>query len=133
MKLGTDTNSLTNYMLSGTKGQPEPKVGMGATLLSWTDRYPATIVEVLDGGKMIGVQEDEAIRTDSNGMSESQQYKFYPCPEQTVQYFKKDKKGAYREVRKNENGRYVFVAARFESVNVTSITIFLSRVPRSAQ
>ena len=46
MKLGKDTGSLTNYMMSGTKGQPDPFVGMGVTLLHWSDRDPATIKRV---------------------------------------------------------------------------------------
>jgi primosomal protein N' len=48
MKLGAQTASLTNHLQSrATIGQPEPTVGMGATLLGWTDRYAGTIVEVL--------------------------------------------------------------------------------------
>jgi hypothetical protein len=48
---------------------------MGATVLGWTDRYAGTIVDVgLDGS--FTVQEDKAIRTDKNGMSESQEYEY---------------------------------------------------------
>jgi hypothetical protein len=42
------TNSLTNYMMSGSKGAPQPEVGMGATELLWTDRNPYTVVEVIN-------------------------------------------------------------------------------------
>lgn len=38
MKLGTQTGSTTNYLMSGVKGQPAPEIGMGVTLLHWTDR-----------------------------------------------------------------------------------------------
>lgn len=66
MKLGTDTGSLTNYLLSGTNGQPKPVVGMGATILSWTDRHPATIVEVSKDYKVIAIQRDNFARIDES-------------------------------------------------------------------
>jgi hypothetical protein len=79
MKAGTQTNSLTNHLMStATKGQPDPTVGMGATVLGWTDRHAATIAEV---GKwrhhlMVTVRRDEAKRTDKNGISECQTYAY---------------------------------------------------------
>lgn len=108
MKLGTQTASLTNYLMSGTDGAPAPQVGMGATKLGWTDRRPATIVEVLNGGKVIVVQEDTAKRVDDNGMSESQDYEFTPNPEATREFYKLDNKGAYRSAYRNEKGNLVF-------------------------
>jgi hypothetical protein len=57
-----------------------PKVGDGATLLHWTDRSPATVVWVSPSGKTIHLQEDDATRTDDNGMSECQNYTFTPNP-----------------------------------------------------
>lgn len=71
MRLGTQTGSVTNHILSrATIGQPEPTVGMGATLLGWTDRHACTIVEVsMERDRIVvTVQEDNAKRTDSNGM-----------------------------------------------------------------
>lgn len=108
MKLGTETASMTNYLMSGTKGQPTPFVGMGATKLGWTDRYPATIVEVLNDGKLIAVQEDKSVRVDKNGMSEDQDYEFTPNPAASLEYYKLNKSGAYRAVTKNEKGNLVF-------------------------
>lgn len=69
-----------------TLRQPDPVVGMGATILCWSDRHAATIVKV----KMrlinkrgwtwqIVVQQDHAVRTDRNGQSESQSYDYFPC------------------------------------------------------
>lgn len=47
MKLGTQTGSLVNRLYSrATIGQPKPKVGMGATVLGWTDRTACTITKV---------------------------------------------------------------------------------------
>lgn len=45
--------SLNNLMLTGTKGQPTPEVGMGATQLGWTDRHAYTIVEVINHRRIV--------------------------------------------------------------------------------
>lgn len=70
-----------------------PTVGMGATILMWSDRYPATIVAVKD--KQITLQEDTATRTDKNGMSESQQYEFKPNPDGRIFNATLRKNGTY--------------------------------------
>ena len=44
MNLGTETGSVMNHLMSRmVRGEPAPRVGMGATLLSWTDRHAATV------------------------------------------------------------------------------------------
>lgn len=76
--------TFNELIYGGTKGQPEPEVGMGATELMWTDRMPYTIVDVVlfkSGPKkglvrQITLQPDNAVRVDSNGMSDSQTYEF---------------------------------------------------------
>jgi hypothetical protein len=92
MKLGTQTNSLINHLHArGTRGQPTPEVGMGATILGWTDRYPATIIAVRDrkdGGWDIDVQEDNCKRTDKNGFSEMQNYDYSPNPNGYVSHYR---------------------------------------------
>lgn len=82
-KLGTETASVINHIMSrSTKGQPDPVVGMGATILHWTDRDAGTITKVFTIGKdvAIEVQEDKATRTDKNGMSEMQDYAYEADP-----------------------------------------------------
>jgi hypothetical protein len=106
MKLGTETNSVNNWMMSGTKGQPEPAEGMGITLLHWTDRTAATItrVERFKSGPRAGqvrafwFKEDKAIRTDKNGMSESQEYTFEPDADAKEKQARQKKNGAWHEV-----------------------------------
>jgi hypothetical protein len=71
--------SLNNLLMANSKPRT-PQVGDGATLLSWTDRHPATVVWVSPSGKTIHVQEDDAVRSDDNGMSEVQSYTFTPNP-----------------------------------------------------
>lgn len=104
MKLGTQTNSLTNHLLArGVVGQPEPEVGMGATVLCWTDRNPATIVAVrtLRGHLYIDVQEDKAERTDNNGLSEEQHYSYEPNPRGYVNTYRREKNGMWAAVTFN--------------------------------
>jgi hypothetical protein len=106
MKLGTQTNSLVNHMYArGTIGQPVPEVGMGATILMWTDRKAATIVDVLNDGKVVIVQPDRAIRVDNNGMSECQDYRFEPDPSAGKQRFKFDGQ-RWRELYLSGSGRW---------------------------
>lgn len=106
MKLGTQTGSLVNHLHSrSVKGQPEPEVGMGATILCYTDRRAATVVAW--DGKILTVCEDHAKRVDGNGMSESQRYEFSPNPNGYESNFRKNKNGMWEEVVRNpETGRW---------------------------
>jgi hypothetical protein len=105
MKLGTETASVINHLQSRMViGAPAPEVGMGATLLGWTDRN-ATVIAW--DGKILTVQADLYTRTDKNGFSECQEYDYTPNPEGVISYFKQNKKGMWREVSKNaETGRW---------------------------
>jgi hypothetical protein len=96
LRLGTDTGSLVNHVLS--RSPAEPKVGDGATILMWTDRQAATIVKVTK--TQVHVRADRAVRTDENGMSESQSYEHYPDPSAPVIVFRKTKTG-YRNASGN--------------------------------
>lgn len=110
MKLGSQTNSLINHVLSrAVKGQPEPVEGMGATILAWTDRYPGTITKVHKGKSrtIVLVRQDKATRVDSNGLSESQEYTFEPDPNGSLYAFRQSKNGTWEQVTLNRvTGRY---------------------------
>jgi len=110
MSYAQQTGSLVNHLFArGVKGQPTPEVGMGATLLSYTDRHAATIckVETIRGVLYIGVQADNAVRIDKNGMSESQEYSYLPDPNGYVQMFRLGKSGMWEAIVKNtETGRW---------------------------
>ncbi|HEY6110566.1 MAG TPA: hypothetical protein VIV56_16810 [Gemmatimonadales bacterium] len=106
MKLGTETGSLVNHMLS-TSQEQEIKVGMGATLLWWSDRTAATVTAWDD--KVVTVTEDHARRIDGNGMSDSQTYEYEPNPAGRVYHFRRDKLGRWRTVYQNEKGRFVLM------------------------
>jgi hypothetical protein len=68
--------------------QPKPEIGMGVTFGCWTDRHAGTIVAISKSGKQITVQGDTAIRTDKNGMSESQEYRYEQNPQAPKIVFK---------------------------------------------
>lgn len=114
MKLGTETGSMVNHIYSRSViGQPVPEVGMGATILSWTDRNPGTIVSVecnKNGSYLVGVAYDDYRRVDNNGMSEEQDYEYLPIEgaEATNFYKAKSLDDDWRAVRKNDNERWVY-------------------------
>lgn len=109
MRLGSETGSLVNHLYSRmVEGEPAPYVGMPATLLSWTDRSPATVVEVNMPARYIVVQEDDWMRIDSNGMSEDQEYRYTPNALGSKTIFRKNKKGQWIQCCRNpETGRLV--------------------------
>ena len=94
MRIGTETASLVNHIYSRSASEP-PYVGMPATLLSWTDRNPGTVVDVNMKGRCIVVQEDNYQRVDSNGLSEMQQYLYTRNPQAPVHIFRKNRKGEW--------------------------------------
>lgn len=98
MALGKQTGSLMNHAMSSA-APIKPQIGMGVTVLGWTDRYAGTIIEIIRNGFV--VQQDKAIRTDSNGMSESQSYRYEPNPDGRIRSFRQvmrgKAKGAWRE------------------------------------
>lgn len=49
MKLGSETGSFVNHMLSGTEAMPV--VGQGATILMWSDRHAYEVVSVSNDGR----------------------------------------------------------------------------------
>jgi hypothetical protein len=84
--------SIINSIL-GEGRMPPPSVGMGVTLLHYTDRSPATIVRVSSSGRVAWIQEDTATRTDKHGMSECQTYSFEANPNNPVVRINLTKKG----------------------------------------
>ena len=106
--------SLNNLMLTGTKGQPTPEVGMGATELCWTDRHAYTIVEVINHRRIV-VQRDVAVRVDSKGMSDSQDYRFEQNPNAKKVTYTLRKNGRWiKEGESLKNGTQIRIGERDE-------------------
>jgi hypothetical protein len=80
--------SFVNHLLGGAN-QKTPEVGMGATMLRWSDRAPATVVEVLhfkSGAKKgqvrgVVVTEDDYEVTSGSIWDGSAKYEFTSNPE----------------------------------------------------
>lgn len=95
MRLGTETGSLINYVISASK-PVEPYAGQAATLCLWTDRHAYTVVNVFASGKTLLATRDKATRIDNNGQSDAQVYTF-----QTVEFAEREK------FTLRSNGRWV--------------------------
>lgn len=113
MRLGTQTGSMVNHLMSGTNGQPDPTVGMGATELCWTDRRAYTIVAVLSPTRIV-VQRDDVKRTDNNGMSEAQAYEYTPNPNAGTETLRKAKNGGWYSQGGMKHGRRFRMGDRSE-------------------
>ena len=108
MSPGTQTGSLINYLSSGSKS-PAPVIGMGGTVLHWTDRHAVTVVSIAVGGKSILTRDDIAIRTDANGMSDAQSYSFEQDPNGAERRWKLANDGTWRAAQTSASGRVLFV------------------------
>jgi len=60
--------------------QQKPEVGIGVTGSIGSDRYPYTVVEIVNA-RTIVIQQDSFKRTDKNGMSEQQEYEYSRNPD----------------------------------------------------
>jgi hypothetical protein len=100
MKLGTETGSVINHLMSrSTRDQATPEVGMGATVLMWTDRRAATVTRVWVERKatLIRVQYDE----------EQPDGSFAHNPNGGTDTFRQANIGGWEQVTKNsDTGRY---------------------------
>lgn len=91
MKLGTQTASVTNHLLSrATIGQPEPTVGMGATILMWTDRRAATITAITETkrGRVLTVQYDKVKVISGSVQDGSAAYEYTPDSNGRIRHFR---------------------------------------------
>jgi hypothetical protein len=78
-------------MLMGKSEGPAPEVGMGATILYYTDRVAGTIIKVTPC--RVWVQEDKAIRVGPNEMSDQQEYTYERNEKGRIKMFCKSKSG----------------------------------------
>ena len=94
--------SLVNQVYGSMNSRDDIEIGMGATVLFYTDRAAATVVSISSSGKRVGIKYDKATRTDNNGMSDAQSYSYERGDGPTI-YFTKRKNGAF--VREGDNMR----------------------------
>jgi len=75
----------------------EPEVGMGATILLWTDRQAGTIVGIdfnqRGVAKKVYVQRDKTVRLDGRGMTDAQEWGYDPDPDGIIEAFRRVTRG----------------------------------------
>lgn len=81
--------------MAAPKDCDTPVVGMACTVCWVTDRSAATVIAVSRTGAKVTVREDRATRTDTNGMSECQDYTYEPDPNGTQLTFYRRGNGSY--------------------------------------
>jgi hypothetical protein len=108
--------SVINEIYGRMNSTDNIEVGTGATVLFYSDRAAATVVEVHTNPKgevnRVGIKYDNAVRTDNNGMSDAQSYR-YEAGEGPTIYFTKRKNGAFvREGDQMRSGQKVLIGKR---------------------
>ena len=110
MKLGTQTSSIVNHLHSrAVIGQPEPAVGMGATMLLWSDRCACTIINVqqVRGKTIVTVQTDRATVTAGSSHDGSAEYSYARNPQGSEHHFRRKNDGRWQQVVINrQTGRW---------------------------
>lgn len=100
--MGKMYGSIHNRLAENSK-QPKPEVGMGVTVMMYTDRKAGTIRDVHVNGKRFWFTIDKAIRTDKNGMSECQDYTYEDQPNSQIYEAYLNKHGVWK-IRNKKNG-----------------------------
>lgn len=102
------SGSLVNTVISGTK-QPEPEVGMEATVCYWSDRSPAKVAEVVrfkSGARKgevrgVRVRPMNAIRISGSEHDGSAQYRYEDMPDAPLsRLYLRDARGRYQAAGK---------------------------------
>ena len=97
MRAGSLQNLIADQALDAVDAEAVT-LGTGGTVVSWTDRHAVTVIGMSRSGHQIEVQYDTAIRTDSNGMSDAQSYRFERDTDGRIATFSRRKDGTYRIV-----------------------------------
>jgi hypothetical protein len=97
-----------------TINEIDPIVGMGATINFHSDSKAATLVQISHKGSKIVLQQDKAIRTDQNGVSESQSYNYEPDPNGAIYIATLRSDGRYRLVGSGKKGKAITIGVRRE-------------------
>jgi len=72
-----------------------PKVGEGATLCYWTDRYAGTVIAVSKNGRTVAVQQDTAKALHTMMTDSGQQWEHERDPQEAVTVLTRRKNGRY--------------------------------------
>ena len=97
--------SLTNRIEEDARPK-NPEVGDGVTEYCYSDRHAYTVIKVL-GPKLIAVTRDETTRTDNNGQSESQDYRYQTDWDAVPVALRMNKIGQWKMVGDPQGSTYV--------------------------
>lgn len=95
-----DENEKREMVVAALGGKKIPKVGDGCTEMCWSDQHAYTVIEVVST-RCVYVQRDKATRTDKNGMSDQQDYRYERDPSGKVELL------VFKVTKHNPNGRWV--------------------------
>jgi hypothetical protein len=95
---------MINQILAASGGTT-PQIGMGATVLLWSDRHAVTIIDITrfktgdraGQVKTVTVQYDKVTRTDSNGMGDNQTYRYEANERGATRIFTVNKRGQFKD------------------------------------
>ena len=120
MHLGKQTGNVFNHLMSRDIFR-EPVVGEGATVLMWSDRHAATVIEWDAKRQIVSVQEDKATLVGGHPQTDQQEYSYAANPKAEIQQFKwKDgwrqleRQGDKMKLTKKGTGRGLLVGHRDE-------------------
>lgn len=91
------------------------EVGMGVTEILYSDKHAYTVIEVSKSGKKASIQRDTATRTDDNGLSEVQSYRYEENLDGEIQQIKLYADGLWHINKRGKGkGNVVVVGIRHE-------------------
>jgi hypothetical protein len=97
---------INNLLARATIGQPAPTIGMGATILLYSDRHAATIVKVetIGKAKIVTTRDDTVRVTAGSAHDGSAQYSYTPNPQGRRRSFRATgPDGTWQQVTFNED------------------------------
>jgi len=97
------------------------EVGAPATVSGWSDKHPATVVDIFKKGKTtyVTVQQDSATRIDNNGMSDNQEYTYERNTQGSKYTFKVKSDGDLVNVAYNpETKRFREIGGKYLTIGV---------------
>jgi hypothetical protein len=104
--MNTPTNSLqSNMMHAAVKGAPTPEVGMGVTILYWTDRHVGTIVKVISDSEIHFTEDITVVDQSQTIVMGHQNWINTPNPKGPIVIGKKTKDGKWYIARETSTGQ----------------------------
>jgi hypothetical protein len=104
--MSNPTNNLhSNIMHAAVVGAPKPVVGMGVTVLMWSDRHAGTIVEVVSDKEIVFTEDDTVADKTKDCQMGHQNWIHTPDPNGPRRVAKMGKDGRWYVARETPTGR----------------------------